>query len=92
MASHPAQSPPLLPKNSERTVTVVICTRNRPADLQRCLEAIAHLERGPDEVIVVDNTSGDKETEAVARDFGAVYIVESAVGLSRARNRKATRR
>ena len=87
MASHSAQSSPLLPKNSEPTVTVVICTRNRPADLRRCLEAITHLEHAPDEVIVVDNSSGDKETEAVARNFVAVYIVESAVGLSRARNR-----
>jgi glycosyltransferase involved in cell wall biosynthesis len=38
-------------------------------------------------VIVVDNTSGDQETEAVAREFGAIYTVEPVQGLSRARNR-----
>lgn len=69
------------------TATVVICTRNRPALLWRCLEAITHLERTPDEVIVVDNTSGDGETEAAARQFSAHYTFEPIAGLSRARNR-----
>jgi glycosyltransferase involved in cell wall biosynthesis len=45
------------------------------------------MERSPDEVIVVDNTSGDKETEAVAREFAAIYAVEPIPGASRARNR-----
>jgi glycosyltransferase involved in cell wall biosynthesis len=38
-------------------------------------------------VIVVDNSTGDIETETVAREFGAVYAVEPTQGLSRARNR-----
>ena len=45
------------------------------------------MERTPDEVLVVDNTSGDKEAEAVARAFAATYIVEPVPGASRARNR-----
>jgi glycosyltransferase involved in cell wall biosynthesis len=69
------------------SVAVVICTRNRPALLRKCLEAITHLEPMPDEVIVVDNTSGDKETEAAARKFSARYTFEPIAGLSRARNR-----
>jgi len=69
------------------TATIVICTRNRPTSLRKCLEGIAHLERAPDEVIVVDNTSGDKETEAAARKFSARYTFEPIAGLSRARNR-----
>ena len=68
------------------TVTIVICTRNRPAHLNRCLEAITRLEHRPDEVIVVENTSGDKETEAAAQRFSARYTIEPVVGLSRARN------
>jgi glycosyltransferase involved in cell wall biosynthesis len=55
--------------------------------LNNCLEAITRLERAPDEVIVVDNTSGDRETEAAARRFSARYIREPIAGLSRARNR-----
>jgi glycosyltransferase involved in cell wall biosynthesis len=43
--------------------------------------------RTPDEIVVVDNSSGDKETEKVARDFSAHYTSEPVEGLSRARNR-----
>jgi glycosyltransferase involved in cell wall biosynthesis len=78
---------PLVFEESDLTATIVICTRNRPTLLRKCLEGIAHLERTPDQVIVVDNTSGDKETETVARGFAAVYTVEPIRGLSRARNR-----
>ena len=79
-------SPPVI-EDSVLTATIVICTRNRPGPLRECLEGIAHMERAPDEVIIVDNTLGNKETEAVAREFAAVYIVEPIQGLSRARNR-----
>lgn len=79
-------SPPAI-EESDLTATIVVCTRNRPALLRNCLEGIALMERAPDEVVVVDNTSGDKETEAVARAFSATYIVEPVPGASRARNR-----
>ena len=72
---------------SHLTASVVVCTRNRPACLRNCLEGIARLKRLPNEVVVVDNTSGDKETESLAREFGANYTVEPKQGLSRARNR-----
>ena len=69
------------------TASVVVCTRNRPASLRSCLKGLAQLEHAPEEVIVVDNTEGDKETEAVAKEFGARYLIEPKPGLSRARNR-----
>lgn len=69
------------------TATVVVCTRYRPMLLRKCLEGIFALERAPDEVIVVDNTTGDQDTESVAREFGVVYTIEPTQGLSRARNR-----
>jgi glycosyltransferase involved in cell wall biosynthesis len=78
---------PRVIEESDLTITVVICTRNRPTLLRKCLEGIAHLERAPDAVVVVDNTSGDKETEALAKEFAAVYKSEPTQGLSRARNR-----
>jgi glycosyltransferase involved in cell wall biosynthesis len=55
--------------------------------LQRCLAGIANLKPAPDEVIVVDNTSGNDETKAIAANAGVIYLVEPLVGLSRARNR-----
>ena len=69
------------------TVTVVICTRNRPALLRKCLDAVALLNPAPNGVLVVDNTQGNKETEEVTREFGAGYTIEPVPGLSRARNR-----
>ena len=69
------------------TAAVVICTRYRPEFLRDCLNGVARLDPSPDEVIVVDNTVGDRETASAAREFGAQYLVEPAPGLSRARNR-----
>jgi cellulose synthase/poly-beta-1,6-N-acetylglucosamine synthase-like glycosyltransferase len=67
-------------------VSVVVCTRDRPVLLERCLVALALQTLPPDEVRVVDNTSGDPRVRAIAERFGATYQVEPRVGLSRARN------
>ena len=44
------------------TVTIAICTRNRPAQLATSLAAVQKLFPVPDEMLVVDNTTGDAET------------------------------
>jgi cellulose synthase/poly-beta-1,6-N-acetylglucosamine synthase-like glycosyltransferase len=74
-------------KESGLSVTVVICSRNRPTLLGKCLEAVAALNPAPDDVLVVDNSEGDQETQSTARKFSARYTVEATPGLSRARNR-----
>jgi glycosyltransferase involved in cell wall biosynthesis len=66
---------------------VVICTRYRAESLQNCLKAVANLRISPDELIVVDNTDGDGIARSAAQRYGARYIVEPRIGLSRARNR-----
>ena len=68
-------------------VTVVICTRRRPVLLTRCLAAVTRLHPAPTQVIVVDNSQGDAETEKVAREFGVRYTLEPKAGLSHARKR-----
>jgi glycosyltransferase involved in cell wall biosynthesis len=80
-------SPPPFCKDLDLTVTVVICTRYRPAFLTKCLEAVTALNPAADQILVVDNTQGDREAEAAARQFAARYIVEPTAGLSYARNR-----
>jgi glycosyltransferase involved in cell wall biosynthesis len=82
-SGHPVSNS-LLPRP---TISVIVCTRSRSDLLRRCLEGVRQLDPSPDEVIVVDNTEGDRATESVARDFGARCIVEPIGGLSRARNR-----
>jgi GT2 family glycosyltransferase len=64
-------------------LSVVICTHERPADLARCLVALARLE-DPVEVIVVDSASQPPCRELVAPPARYVYVGEP--GLSRARN------
>ncbi|HVW85374.1 MAG TPA: glycosyltransferase, partial [Bryobacteraceae bacterium] len=67
--------------------SLVICTRNRPAFLERCLYSVAKLAEPAGEVLVVDNTSGDSETRRIVRLFeGVRYVIEPRPGLSRARN------
>jgi glycosyltransferase involved in cell wall biosynthesis len=69
------------------SVSVVICTRHRPDELRNCLQGISRLTPGPDEILVIDNSEGDPETENVARAYGVRYLVERGSGLSYARNR-----
>jgi glycosyltransferase involved in cell wall biosynthesis len=74
------------------TVTVVICTRNRPALLTECLAGVQKLSPASDQVLVIDNSDGDPETESVSRLFGARYIVEPTPGLKAARGRAVIER
>lgn len=69
------------------TATVLVCTRDRPVDLQRCLASIARLGAEVSEVVVVDNGSRTPQTRDVALAAGARYVLESEPGLDRARNR-----
>ncbi len=67
--------------------SVVICTRNRPHHLERCLSSVARLDFRAYEVVVVDNASRDGTTPRLAAMWGARYVEEKVIGLSRARNR-----
>jgi cellulose synthase/poly-beta-1,6-N-acetylglucosamine synthase-like glycosyltransferase len=66
--------------------SVVVCTRHRAELLARCLVSLTKLDHPSYELIVVDNTPGDREVERLAAESGARYVRESRVGLSRARN------
>jgi len=67
-------------------LSVVICTRDRPDELRRCLASFPLQSRPPDEVIVVDNASVSPATREVALSAGATYIREDRAGLDFARN------
>ena len=68
-------------------VTVVICTKDRPQDLERCLQSIAALEGLPIRLIVVENGPETVEVQRLASIHGALYVSEPELGLDRARNR-----
>jgi glycosyltransferase involved in cell wall biosynthesis len=68
-------------------ISVIICTRNRPASLQRCLLSIFAQVRKPAEIIVVDNAPTDEGTRLLVEQYPEVrYICEPRGGLSIARN------
>lgn len=68
-------------------LSVVICTRDRPQDLARCLQALAGQSAVVREIVVVDNSAtGSAERAARAGPPSVRYVREPRPGLSVARN------
>ncbi len=70
-------------------VTVAVCTRDRTADLARCLDSIRRLDYPALDVLVVDNAPSSDATEQLVRSAypGVRYVREPRPGLNWARNR-----
>lgn len=68
------------------SATVVICTRDRPEELRRCLASLPAQSYPPDEIIVVDNAPRDERAREVALAAGVTYLREARAGLDYARN------
>ena len=72
-------------------ISVVICTRDRPQSLQRCLDSFRALDYQSFEIIVVDNAPTSAATERLvaecAIDQRVRYVREDRPGLDWARNR-----
>jgi GT2 family glycosyltransferase len=77
-----------LAEDSAREVSVVVCTRDRPEALARCLDGLGRLDPPPREIVVVDNgPTGPGTTRDVVRDRrGIRYVAEPEPGLAIARN------
>lgn len=83
------------PKSSLPGITVIVCTRNRPEQLSKCLAALRKVDYNPIEILIVDNAPAGTETkdlvEALAEgDPRFRYTCEPQAGLSRARNHGLT--
>lgn len=72
------------------TASIVVCSRNRSAQLDRCLDSMRALHLAvDDEILVVDNGSTDDTADVVARWSEVIRlrrVFEPTVGLSHARN------
>lgn len=83
--------PALKPKTGRNFfLSIVVCTRDRPDDLQRCLSSLTSLHPGRHrlEIVVVDNNPSSGLTEPIVNRFvGVRYDKESRQGLSYAKNR-----
>lgn len=67
-------------------VSIVICTHERPDDLERALRAVLAVAFADDQVVVVDNNPTTDRTAAVCSRLGVVRIEEPRRGLNWARN------
>src|SRR5439155_22282746 len=77
-------------ETSTQPVTVIVCTGNRPENLEECLGALAAQRHPSFGVVVVDNAPVDDRPRVVAERFGVRYVVEPRPGLDCARNRGLT--
>ena len=77
---------------AEPMLSLIICTRDRAAQLGPCLDAVARVEHaGPWEVVIVDNGSTDATAGIIAAfaahvAFPVRYVLEPVAGLGNARN------
>lgn len=75
------------PAPYSKGIAVVVCTRDRPALLERNVESLSRHLRRQDAVVLVDSASRDPTTvAAIARQAGFASIRLERPGASRARN------
>jgi len=73
--------------SSPEKLSVIICTRNRPEALKKCISRLMQSTDADFELIVVDNAPEDDSTANAIKTFPAIrYIREERKGLDFARN------
>ncbi|MEA5622016.1 glycosyltransferase family 2 protein [Nostoc sp. UHCC 0251] len=71
------------------SLTVAICTKDRPENLARCLQSLLNLQPSTWEweILVIDNAPSDERTKELVASFPKVrYVREPKPGLDFARN------
>src|SRR4028118_229044 len=67
--------------------TVAVCTRDRPEDLRRCLDALMRQPDDGQEYLVIDNCPATDATKELIKNYPKVrYVREDVPGSSAARN------
>jgi GT2 family glycosyltransferase len=75
------------------SITAAVCTRDRPEQLARCLDALRSVRARAEglgarfDILVVDNAPSDGRTRLVAQSAAVEYVEEPRPGLDFARNR-----
>lgn len=76
-------------RTGDLSCSIVVCTRDRPEDLQRCLASVCPCAGPKVEVLVVDNAPSDDRTARLSKGFPVRYTLENRRGLNWARTRGA---
>jgi len=75
------------PPSCSDSISVVICTRDRPDQLENCLRSLQASPQPPHEIVVVDNApKTDATRQRVEQIPGVQYVLEPRPGLDIARN------
>lgn len=83
-----AQAEEVGKEQRRETISIVICTRDRPEYLEQCLLSLRTLDEKAAEIIVVDNAPTTDQTRKLASGCpGVRYVHEPRPGLDVARNR-----
>ncbi len=76
------------PEQAVPIATVAVCTRDRPEDLRRCLDALMLLPDDGQEYLVIDNCPATDASRELVKNYPKVrYVREDVAGSSTARNR-----
>jgi hypothetical protein len=67
-------------------ISVVICTRDRPAHIAACLEAVLAQRHSAGEIILIENAPSSDEAARLIRRYSVRHRIEVKPGLSHARN------
>jgi len=74
-------------ENFTQSISVVICTRNRPQAIEACIKSLMASSDRDFELIIVDNAPDNDLTEQAVKKFhGVKYVREARKGLDIARN------
>jgi glycosyltransferase involved in cell wall biosynthesis len=78
-------------ESSLPSCSIVVCTRDRVGDLQRCIEAlcVSASKNNNIEIIIVDNAPPNDGTAKLAAKYPVRYVCEERQGLNWARRRGA---
>src|SRR5438552_3306095 len=68
------------------TVSIVVCTHNRPWMLENCLRALERIDDVEFTTVVVDSAPATSEAKSLSAHFGAHYEASLVKGVSHARN------
>lgn len=73
--------------NETAPISVVVCTRNRPQALQKCISSLLNNDDKNFELIIVDNAPDNDDAKKIVAQFAHVrYVREEKKGLDIARN------
>jgi glycosyltransferase involved in cell wall biosynthesis len=73
--------------SASEPISIIVCTRDRTAQLADCLQTLLALDYLTYEIIVVDNAPSNNDTARLAATLPVRYVREERPGLDWARNR-----